>query len=348
MFRCVCLLMFLGGCSTFTWAQELDDVFVQTKESTKDIDTAYISSYENQLTTRAYLSRKYSRLLIKTPQRKIAFHPNTSLNLGIGATYESLTLNLAYGFSFLNPDHGQGETKYLDLQSHIYNRNWVADFYGQFYKGYYLTSKDLAANIPETYYQRPDMYVRMGGLSYYRLSNGSRFSYRASMVQNEWQKKSAGTWLYGGEAFYGVMGGDSTLAPTNYIDDYEVRKIRFFKFGPGGGYAYTWVLGRHFFATGSLTANLNASISSEYVGNESGKVKFNVRPNLNYRASVGYNSEKWMVKLSLVQSDVSVTGISSTEYLIRTGNYRFTYTRRFPPGKKLHDLAEKKRKLLGS
>ncbi len=348
MLRLFCLLLFLSGSSSYSWAQELDDLMIRTKESTKDIDTTYINSYEHQLTSRLYLSRKYSRLLMKTPSRRIAFHPNTSLNLGVGATFESVTLNLAYGFSFLNPDYGQGKTKYLDLQSHIYNRNWVADFYGQFYKGYYLTSKELAMNIPEPYYQRPDMFVRMGGASYYRMTNGSRFSYRAAMVQNEWQKKSAGTWLYGGEAFYGVMGGDSTLAPTHYINDYNVKKIRFFKFGPGGGYAYTWVINQHFFVSGSLTANLNASISTEYVGNEPGQVKFNVRPNLNYRASVGYNSEKWMVKLSLVQSDVSVTGISQTEYLIRTGNYRFTYSRRFPPGKKLRNLAEKKRKLLGS
>ncbi|MDR6195446.1 DUF4421 domain-containing protein [Siphonobacter sp. SORGH_AS_0500] len=348
MFRFFCFFLFCLCWATVGWTQELDELVLQTKESVHTIDTTYIKSFERQLAARVYLSQKYSRLLIKTPSSKIAFHPNSSLNLGIGATYESVTLNLALGFPFLNPERGQGKSKYLDLQSHLYNRNWVADIYGQFYKGYYLTSQSLADNIPEPYYQRPDVYLRMGGVSYYRLTNGNRFSYRAALVQNEWQKKSAGTWLYGAEIFYGAMGGDSTLAPTAYIHDFKVSKIRFFKLGPGGGYAYTWVMNRHFFVTGSLTANLNLSMSSENTGNAFGKVNVHVRPNFNYRASIGYNSEKWMLKLSLVQSDVSVNGASDTEYLVRTGNYRFTYTRRFPPGRKLRNLADQKRKLLGN
>ena len=89
-------------------------------------------------------------------------------------------------------------------------------------------------------------------------------------------------------------------------------------------------------------------MSSENLGKGFGKVNVHVRPNFNYRASIGYNSEKWMLKLSLVQSDVSVNGASDTEYLVRTGNYRFTYTRRFPPGRKLRNLADQKRKLLGN
>lgn len=317
---------------------------VEAHSSRSEIDTSYISSYVRKLTGRVYMSQKYSRLRMNNSRMRLTYKPNTSLNLGVGATYESLTLNLAYGFDFLNPDHGQGKTKYLDLQSHLYSRHWVTDVYGQFYRGYYLKPQEIKS---DSYYLRPDLKLRMVGASVYRLSNGERFSYRAAFVQNEWQKKSAGSWLYGAEIYYGVIKADSALKPSVLAPEYTIEKVRFYKLGPGGGYAYTWVLNRHFFATGSLTANLNLTMSHEYE-DEQHETRLHVRPNVNYRAVLGYNSRLWNVNVSLVNSDVGLAGASRTEYLIRTGNYRLTVAKRFDPGKKLRKLAREKRRLLDS
>lgn len=307
----------------------------------KWVDTSFVSTYPSKLTGRVYMSQKYSRLHLITTKPRLPYLPNTSLNLGVGVTYRSVSLNLAYGFPFLNPHNGKGDTRYLDLQSHLYGRNWVTDVYGQFYKGYYLKEKGMASADKDAYYQRPDLYLRMVGTSVYHLFNGHRFSCRAAFVQNEWQKRSSGSWLAGAELYAGTFGGDSTVVPGAYSPENPVRKVQFYKFGPGGGYAYSWVLNRHFFATFSLTGNLNLTFSREFSDNGR-DTRFHVRPNLNYRAVIGYNSPLWNVSLSMVNSDVALSGDSRNEYLIRTGNYRLTFARRFPPGRHLRRLAARK------
>ncbi|MFT4032039.1 MAG: DUF4421 domain-containing protein [Siphonobacter sp.] len=322
----------------------LGSLKAQTKKNW--IDTSYISTYNGQLTGRVYLSQKYSSLRLYNGSTRVIYRPNTTLNLGVGATYQSLTLNLAYGFPFLNQNDAKGKTKYLDLQSHLYGRKWVYDLYGQFYRGYYLSTPyiPLFTTSSGEYYKRPDIYLRMVGLSSYHLFNGHRFSYRAALVQNEWQKKSAGSWMTGAEVYYGSIGADSTLIPMTYQPQTEIRRVHFFKIGPGVGYAYSWVLNRHFFATASLTGNLNINITKEYIADEKLN-RVNVRPNLNYRAVIGYNSQLWNVSLSLVNSDVVLSGETLTNYLIRTGNYRLNVARRVPPGKHLRRLAREKKKL---
>ncbi len=67
-------------------------------------DSAYYNSYVDQITSRFYFSQKYTKLNIKDSENNVEldYRPNTTLNMGIGASYKWFTLNLAYGFKFLN------------------------------------------------------------------------------------------------------------------------------------------------------------------------------------------------------------------------------------------------------
>ena len=76
---------------------------------------------------------------------------------------------------------------------------------GEFYKGYYLTPQGLAAPEGKPYYLRPDMGLSLVGFAFYRALNERKFSYQAGLLQNEWQKKSAGSVLVGGEIYYGSI-----------------------------------------------------------------------------------------------------------------------------------------------
>ena len=304
------------------------------------VDTSYIQTFDDRLTGRFYFSQKYTSIRIKTSRQMqdLRFRPNTTVNMGLGATYRSLTLNLAYGFPFMNRDREKGTTRYLDLQSHIYTRNWSMDFFGQLYKGYYLHPRGLATPDPEKFYVRPDMGVSLFGIAVYHIQNGKRFSYRAAMVQNEWQKKSAGTWLLGGEIHAGSFSGDSSFIPTSLSEANEqpsIRKVRFLEAGPGAGFAYTLVIGKHWFLTLSSTLALDISLSKEYNDGNSHD-KFSVSPNFMYRGVAGYNSNSWNVSFSTVGMQVAVKGAASRhQYLFSTGNYRLTIAKRFLPGQRL-------------
>lgn len=61
---------------------------------------AYYKTYPDQLVLRTYMSRKYTGLGLKVENVHYWYRPNSSLNMGVGVTFDGLTLNLAYGFGF--------------------------------------------------------------------------------------------------------------------------------------------------------------------------------------------------------------------------------------------------------
>ena len=305
-----------------------------------DHDSLYYQSFAKFVTARFYFSQKYTTLELEKDSyiTRFRYLPNTSLNTGIGVTYNSLTLNLGYGFGFLNPDKDKGKTKYLDLQSHVYGRKWTIDLFGQFYKGYYLSPKGLGAADPGQYYIRPDVNISLAGVAIYNLLNPYKFSYRAALLQNEKQKKSAGSFLAGIELYYGSISADSSLVPSSIANQYlqrGVRRLRFFKVGPGAGYAYTQVMGKHFFLTGSLTGNLSVDYSRQEGGNGKGS-RVSVSPGYIYRIVMGYDNGNFNVNASLVGNQLSVKSSNfDNKYFINTGNFRLTLAKRIMPGTKL-------------
>lgn len=317
-----------------TFAQGLKPFFSSPKA-----DSQFIHTYKHFLTGRTYFSQKYTSVGIGGSSRYPSFRyrPNTSLNFGLGLTYDMFTLNLAYGFPFLNTNHTQrGKTKYLDLQSHIYSRKFVTDLFGQFYKGFYIAPKNFVPNTTG-YYSKPDLGISLIGFSTYYIFNSDRFSYQAALIQNEWQTRSAGTFLGGLDFHYGILSADELLLPEELKNDFPqgtVRRLRFVTFGPGLGYAYNFIYKKHWFATASLTGTLTVNFTKES-NSFSDRAHIGVSPNFLYRLGIGYNSKSWEYVFTLVNSSVQVAGAySQTPYSFRTGNYRLTLARRFKLNKK--------------
>jgi hypothetical protein len=310
--------------------------FAKSQQYQDDHDTSYYKTYRSMLTARGYLSRKYNVLSFNPPSPATPFQyrATTSLNIGIGATYHAFTLNIAIGISKFNPDNEKGNTKYLDLQGHFYARKWNIDLLGEFYKGYYLTPQGFAAPAGNEFYIRPDVGLSLIGFAFYRALNDTKFSYQAGLLQNEWQRKSAGSILFGGEIYYGSFYGDSSLTP-NAIDPkanaLAINKYHFFSFGPGIGYAYTFVFKEHFFILGSATINLAFRYSTEISTTLNTKADFfGFRPNYNLHAGVGYNGDVWSLSVLWVDTELFMKGASSAyHYTAAVGNYRLIYARRF-------------------
>lgn len=313
--------------------------FAQTSNSEND----YYETFEEQITTRLYLGKKYTSLIMNAPDgiQSLRYRPNSLVTMGINGSYKSLSLSLGSGFGFLNPNKEEkGKTRSFDFQTHLYTRDWVTDIYLQFYKGYYLSLGNTPGTTDRNYYKRPDVKVNLIGTSVYRLLNGERFSYRAGFLQNEWQKQSAGSVLLGGEIYYGSTKGDSALIPSHlnsYYPQQGIRRVRLLEFGPGAGYAYTFVWQENLFLTGSLTFNADISMVKEVSASGSAN-RTSVTPNATLRAVAGYNSEEWAATISWLHNSTDFKGKSSNqEYSVKTGEFRITLAKRFTPGGKLKE-----------
>jgi len=277
-------------------------------------DSDYYTTYPGTITPRIYTSKKYGIFTLPTSsnEKDIQYKRTSKMNLGVGVTYHNFSFNAAFGF--FNHDSTKNNTKSsLDLQLHLYRPHWAIDALAILYKGYYPQGTSTIN------YYRPDARFDLFGIAAYYVPNSERFSYRAAMTQNEWQIKSAGSLLIGGEAHYGILKGDSSLIPKTSTG---INKINVFSAGPGIGYAYTLVIKKHFFITGSLIANLNVNYASStgaaYNGN-----KISVDPVAIYKAAIGYNSNTWSLSANLAGNALWFKESSSPEAnFLATGNYR--------------------------
>lgn len=305
-------------------------------------DTTYYTSFDKMITTRLYASRKYTALTVsdKVNDFRWRFEPNSTVNLGLGATYNNFTLNLAYGFGFLNPDRGTGEAKYLDLQAHMYPKNWVIDWFGQIYKGYYM--EQWIDGEKEVGFQLyPNMEVRKFGFNVQHLLNGDKLSLKAAFLQSAWQKKSAGSFLLGFEAYGGWVENEGSILPVEIVDSERrnFSRLGFLQIGPNAGYAHTLVFWKRFFVTGVVSANL--AFGPTYVNNINGRERnWGMLPNVFGRVFLGYNGPVWSINANYLRNYVHLSSLEDYTNAFITGNYRFNFVYRFEAGPKLKPFLE--------
>jgi len=216
--RFLTFVIFLLFCSPGVHAQGF------LKKLSGNPDTNYIASYLDHLTSRLYASVKSAEVSFRDHNvgKDLIYHPNEPLILGFGFNYGILGLNIGLNFPIVNNDDDiYGKTDYLDLQTHIYMPVLILDIYLQYYKGYHLTRPGEWMNdwpVYDTFPKRPDISSVSLGLNGQYVFNHKHFSYRASFLQNEWQKKSAGSFLIGGNIFFEDTKGDSSFIPRGHAD----------------------------------------------------------------------------------------------------------------------------------
>ncbi|WP_343691944.1 DUF4421 domain-containing protein [Chitinophaga sp.] len=303
-------------------------------------DTAYIEDHTRDLTTRFFGSRKYNYYDIIDRKRKteVMYRPNTPFNVGFGFNYKFIGVNVAFNLPFINSTDRYGKTRALDLQAHYYLRKLVVDFYGQRYKGYYIAnSRGLLNGFDEKgpLPVRPDIRNLNIGMSVQYVFNDRKFSYRAAYLQNEYQKKSAGSFLLGGELFTAHMKGDSSLIPHNitqrdFMNGITYSATSIFSAAANAGYAYTFVYKQHLFLTLSLSGSLGGNYTRLFRDNENDLRRFGIQLNNTVRASIGYNSSKYFAGIHYVNLVTrSQSPVEHTFQAIGAGNFRFSVVRRF-------------------
>jgi len=301
-------------------------------------DTTYYESYTEELTARTYSSVKFLNFGLINGQEGTALRYNTNYNfiLGLGVNYSIFGLNIGLNFPFVNHDDDKyGPSHYLDLQSHIYARRYNIDLYLQNYKGYYIPNPDkVFAGWPvsDTFPKRPDINTLSVGFNVQYMFNYKRFSFKAAFNQNEWQKKSAGSFVAATNFFYFISEGDSSLMFVNSSDIRPFNRSDILNVGVSGGYYYTLVIAKHAFVSLGMAAGPSTGLSWLDVNDKVVEQKSGLSFGLNgvIRSSAGYNSRRVYVGVSFFQQLVfnQIPGDKTWEYF-HTGNLRFNIAYRF-------------------
>lgn len=305
-------------------------------------DDRYISDHTRDFTLRLYGSRKYTsyRLSDRQAGHAVVYKPNDNFNLGIGFNYKIIGINLGFNFPFINNDNERlGRTRYLDLQSHLYLRKLTVDLWAQFYHGYYLSNPNTVLQDWEprrNYPQRPDMRTTDIGINVQYIFNDKRFSFRSAFLQNEYQKKSAGSFIAGGSVYGVYVRADSSVVPgglkaTDFFNNEHFSNTHIYSVAADGGYAHTFVLQKHFFVTLSLTGGIGANYTIlENTGTAAIDDKWGLQLNTTLRCAAGYNSERYFAGIHFVdmitRSNAPVPGAYQE---FGAGNFRVSFAKRF-------------------
>ena len=288
-------------------------------------DSSYVVEDPEVLVLRSYLSRKFTALYF--PSADLRYQPNSGLNMGIGFTYQNFTLNLGFPPGFLNRNREPDFPRFFDLQGHIYPKNWVIDFFGQFYNGYRIPGGIGKAQG----YLRPDLDVLKVGIHANYIFKGDRISLPAAVHQSAIQKKSAFSPVVGFEAYRVQIAGDSLILPSQLAPRQNFQQADFLQLGPNAGLMGTLVLGRGFFATGSFTGNL--ALTSTWNSGAAGG-NWNLNLGTHARAYLGYNGPQFGVNVNYVYKTLALQPLEGWTQEVQTGNYRFVLVYKIHPAQK--------------
>lgn len=202
--------------------------------------------------------------------------PNDKSYLGASFLFRSIEIDLGFAPNFLSENKDNGDSRLFTLNFRMFLGKWMQtlDFYSQ--KGFFLTDRNNTILLPDL------TSLKIGGTTGYIFNN--KFSFRAIGFQNEWQKKSAGSFIPRFTFYYTKLDlhDDSPESSTNSYD-----------IAIGPGYYYNWVIKRHFIF--SLGATLGVGINftrSDFTTTSTSLTQ------LLFRNAIGYNSERFFVGIN--------------------------------------------------
>lgn len=288
-------------------------------------DSSYVAEEPEVLVLRTYLSQKYTAL--NFPNEDLRYLPNRGMNLGFGLTYQKFTFNAAIPSLFLNRKMEPEFPRFFDFQGHIYPRNWVIDFFWQDYKGYQVPNGIGA----EKHYLRPDLDVLKVGIHANYIFKGDKISMPAAVHHSAIQKKSAVSPLLGFEFYRVQVGADSLILPSQLSPTVNYQGADFLHLGPNAGLIGTLVLGKGFFATGSLTGNLG--LASTW-NSDAAAGNWKLGWGYHARAYIGYNGPRFGINVNYVYKNLALQPLENWTQEVQTGNYRLVLVYKIRPAQK--------------
>lgn len=309
-------------------------------------DTNYVSIYKDELTTRVFLSHKQNSYNLSESlySQWLQYRTSGQYQIGIGYTYSFLTLNLAIELPFVYKDSEKyGDSRYLNMDVRTDFRNMMVNIYLQWTRGYYLSNYNDFPDLAGAYTGFPvrnDIRTSIIGINIQHLFKSERYSHKASFLQNQFQKRSAGSPVLGFEAYWMLGMADSIIIPSsldrfNFAGGVDFNQADIISAGLNAGYSHTFVIRERLYLSLSSawgiaagTCILNNTATSEL--NRSGLTMGVTNHN---QVSMGYNRNSFYTGISLTNFNIHQNfSFKNGWFKYSTTNIRLSVVKRF----KLH------------
>ena len=261
-------------------------------------DTSYIKNYSQKISAKLVAINKYNyfRVIDRNNKTSIKYIPLRDVSLGLGVAYKWFAVNLTLALG-LRSNSDFENTRAFDIQASMFSSKQFITFTLQYYQAYELSNmKGVDVILSEDVKKREDIRTVNFGLQYMFATNYTKFSLKAPFVQNEGQRKSAGSPIVGASFNIFVMDADSSIVPQEAYEyfnpDLYISDLNIISASLSFGYMYSFVYRKRFFLTLSLIPGINIS-SGDYHTDTRNYSPLSIHLKLNSRNAIGYNSKKF-------------------------------------------------------
>ena len=201
----------------------------------------------------------------------VRYRPVNQNILKLSAQFRGLDIGFGITPAFMNPERNEQNARLRNMNFRLFLGHWMQtfDYYDQ--RGHFGKFEGQEIYLPNLETRK------IGGTTAYVLN--PNFSFRALVSQNEWQRRSAGSFVPRFVAYY-----------TRYRLGLEQGESKSYSwdFGLGPGYHYNWVLGTNWMVSAGNTTGLGVNFLKDDGVNTTSFLWETI-----FRGGVHYNSSKF-------------------------------------------------------
>lgn len=243
------------------------------QEPAADADTLpYKSNFPEKISFRMAGVNSANRFVLRgEDDLSVRYRPVNKNILKLSAQFRGLDLGFGITPAFINPERNQENARLRNMNFRLSLGRWMQtfDYYDQ--RGYF-------GEVDGNDFYLPNLESRkIGGTTAYVFNRN--FSFRALVTQNEWQRRSAGSFVPRFVAYY-----------TRYKleADGNVGRSHSFDFGLGPGYHYNWVLHPNIMVSAGNTTGIGINFLNAEESNSTSLLWETI-----FRGGMSYNSESF-------------------------------------------------------
>jgi hypothetical protein len=266
-------------------------------------DSTYIGNYSNEFALKIQTIAKYNYFSIhdKSKNSTLNYIPVRDLRVGIGMAYKYFAFDINVGLG-LEKNSVIEDYRSFDFRARIYSSKQYINLFLQYYKGYRVRNfNDLIVDTENDAGIRNDLRTVHLGMEYMYALNYTKFSFKAPFVFNEWQKKSAGSFLLGSNFNLFTLTADSSVIPTviqsSFGPSLSLSNLTNLSLGVSAGYMHTFVLKGNMFFTTSLIPGLIYN-NGDYSVDGLLLIPRQFNGRIKTMNSLGYNSRRFFAGLT--------------------------------------------------
>lgn len=238
----------------------------------------YTVSYSDKVIVSASFQNETDSFIINQEiegiKHKLEFYPNIKQKISFGITYKIIDISFGYTPWFLKTNADKYKASNFNFGTRFNHKKWYQSISFVKQKGFFTEFLD-----DKSMYLPSFRSIKIGGTTSYVFND--KFSFSALFNQNQWQIRSAGSFVPNFSLFYTSLMNKDDKASFN---------LEMYSFSISPSYYYTWVINRSVFLSGGLGIGAGVEIHNKKTS-LLGQVIFN--------SKLGYNTTSFYSYLEI-------------------------------------------------